>query len=110
MKTSAILLLVVFVSGCGAETKELPPFEDIQDAVVSHARCIDGAVNRLDLSSGTEDEMVSVVRNECSDEREMALRLKAVPVFEKTVADYDETQDGLARSLIATRRRARADD
>jgi hypothetical protein len=81
----------------------MPPFEDIQTAVVEHARCIDDAVDGLDLSAGSIDDQLEIVRQDCSQERQRALRLKAVPVFEDTLEEYDTMQDGLAEALIATR-------
>jgi len=82
----------------------MPDVERTQAAVLAHARCIDDAVKSLDVSASTIEKQAERVRGRCSQERRRALALKAVPVFEATVEEYDELQGGLAIRLITQKR------
>jgi hypothetical protein len=93
------------VAACSSDPK--PDFEQTQAAVLAHARCIDEAVKASDVSSGTVEEQAQRVQQECSRKRVRALSLKAVPVFEATVEQYDELQGSLAVGLIAEKRNER---
>jgi len=81
-----------------------PDFQQTQAAVLAHARCIDEAVDASDVSPGTIEEQAARVQEACLRERDRALSLKAVPVFEATIEEYDEMQGSLATGLVAKKR------
>jgi hypothetical protein len=81
-----------------------PDFEQTQGAVLAHARCIDEGVMASDVSADTIEEQAQRIQEGCSRERERALSLKAVPVFEATIEEYDEMQGSLATGLVAKKR------
>lgn len=81
-----------------------PDFEQTQAAVLAHARCIDEAVKASDVSGGTVEEQAQRIQEGCSRERDRALSLKAVPVFEATLEEYDELQGSLATGLVVKKR------
>ena len=108
MKVFVVLSGIALIGACDAQSVAMPPFEDIQTAVVEHARCIDGSVDDLSLFTGSREDQLEIVRGDCARERQRALRFNAVPVFEDTVEEYDAMQDGLAASLIETRNEGQA--
>jgi hypothetical protein len=87
----------------------MPDFEQTSAAVLAHARCIDETVKTSDVSTGTIEEQAKRIQQSCSSERDKALNLQAVPVFEPTVEQYDELHGGLASNLIAAKRKEPAE-
>ncbi|WP_162925108.1 hypothetical protein [Aurantiacibacter odishensis] len=83
----------------------MPPFEEISSANLAYARCIDEAVKSLGVPSQPVGSDVAAVREQCSDARAHALRMRVVPVFAESIEAYDEIHDGLARSLLEDRNR-----
>jgi len=100
VKIMPAMLLLLLVAACGEESDALPPFEEIKTAVLAYANCINDAAQNPELQNGSVESGVDSVRRTCSSEREAALNKKAVPVFAKSVEEFDEIHDGLARTLV----------
>ena len=92
----------LLIAACSSEP--IPDFEQTQAAVLAHARCIDAAIKASDVSTGTVEAQARRIQEGCSRERKRALSVTAVPVFEATVAEYDQLQGSLATGLIAKKR------
>ncbi len=104
MRTYHALAVVGVLPIVACSPDRMPEFEQTQAAVLAHARCIDEAVKASDVSGGTVEEQAQRIQEGCSRERERALSLKAVPVFEATLEEYDELQGSLATGLVAKKR------
>ena len=105
MIKAAILLSSISLAACNNGANQLPPFADIEKATLAYANCInDKAQSGLTQNDSAEASAAQVLRD-CSDLRSEALRLKAVPVMAKTVSEFDEIHNGLAKNLVAEARK-----
>jgi hypothetical protein len=93
------------VSACSDGSNELPPLADIEKATLAYANCIDDKARSESARSASMEESVTQVLRDCRELRSEALRLKAVPVMAKTVAEFDEIHNGLAQNMVAESRK-----
>ena len=103
MKSLLLISSLALLSACAEESEALPPRDEVDGATLAYAQCIDEAVDQLDLTAGSIDAQVQSVRDDCAQERNNALRMRAVPIFAPTIEEFDEIHDGLAESLINRR-------
>ena len=105
MIKAVILLNALSLAACSDGSNQLPPLADIEKATLAYANCINYKT-RSDSSENTSVEASARrVLRDCRALRSEALRLKAVPVMAKTVSEFDEIHNGLARNMVAESRK-----
>jgi len=78
---AAISFAALSLAACTDASNQLPPFADIETATLAYVNCINNKA------------------------RSEALRLKAVPVMAKTISEFDDIHNGLAKYVVAEPRK-----
>ncbi|MGB3167789.1 MAG: hypothetical protein WBA68_13540 [Alteraurantiacibacter sp.] len=99
MRILTVCALLV-CAGCEKMSDSEPSLEEISSATLAYANCIDGEATRAERFSLQDDAAVESILAACEEERSAALERRAVPVMAKTQAEFDETHEGLARTLF----------